>query len=170
SAPASWFQNAMVTPGKRLRAVTYPGAPEAGHAWAYLPDLAETIARLAAIEPRLAPFERVHFAGHYLPRGIAMAEAVARASGDPDLPIRRFPWPLVRLAAPVVPLFREIVEMRYLWRHAIRLDNRRLVALIGAEPHTPLDDAVRASLAALGCLAPEKAAQVSLSPGYSQAG
>ncbi|HYM03034.1 MAG TPA: NAD(P)H-binding protein, partial [Stellaceae bacterium] len=47
SAPASWFQNAMVTPGKRLRAVTYPGAPEAGHAWAYLPDLAETIARLA---------------------------------------------------------------------------------------------------------------------------
>jgi len=34
----------------------------------------------------------------------------------------------------------------------LRLDNRKLERLIGAEPHTPLDEAVRQSLAALGCL------------------
>ncbi len=48
--PASWFKDAMVKPGKPLKSVTYPGVHDAGHAWAYLPDLAATIARLAAIE------------------------------------------------------------------------------------------------------------------------
>jgi hypothetical protein len=30
-----------------------------------------------------------------------------------------------------------------------------LVAELGSEPHTPIDDAVRSSLVALGCLAAE---------------
>jgi hypothetical protein len=34
----------------------------------------------------------------------------------------------------------------------LRLDNRKLVSLIGSEPHTPLDEAVRESLEALGCV------------------
>jgi nucleoside-diphosphate-sugar epimerase len=42
--------------------------------------------------------------------------------------------------------------MRYLWRHPLRLDNRRLVAVLGAEPHTPLDEAVERTLEGLGCL------------------
>jgi hypothetical protein len=36
--------------------------------------------------------------------------------------------------------------MRYLWREDIRLDNSRLVAFLGAEPHTPLDVAVAETL------------------------
>ena len=36
--------------------------------------------------------------------------------------------------------------MRWLWTKTLALDNTRLRALIGAEPHTPLDDAVRAAL------------------------
>ena len=42
--------------------------------------------------------------------------------------------------------------MRYLWREPLRLDNARLVAFLGAEPHTPLDEAVRETLEGLGCL------------------
>ena len=152
-APGSWFQNAMVKPGRPLRAITYPGVPEVGHSWAYLPDLGEAVARLAAIEARLAAFDCIHFEGHWLPHGIAMAEAVRRAAGDPTLPIRRFPWPLLPLAAPLVPMLREVLEMRYLWQRPLRLDNRKLVALIGPEPRTPLDDAVRRSLEELRCLA-----------------
>ena len=34
----------------------------------------------------------------------------------------------------------------------VRLDNAKLIAFLGAEPHTPLDAAVRASLVELGCL------------------
>ena len=44
---------------------------------------------------------------------------------------------------------REIYKMRYLWRSPIRLDNRKLTAFLGEEPHTPLDQAVRATLEAL---------------------
>ena len=55
------------------------------------------------------------------------------------------------------PLFmREAIELHYLWRVPVRLDNKKLVALLGEEPHTMLDDAVRESLHALGCL-PDRA-------------
>jgi nucleoside-diphosphate-sugar epimerase len=41
--------------------------------------------------------------------------------------------------------------MRYLWREPLRLDNAKLVAVLGEEPHTPLDRAVRDTLRGLGC-------------------
>jgi nucleoside-diphosphate-sugar epimerase len=45
-----------------------------------------------------------------------------------------------------------MLEMRYLWREPLRMDNSRLVAPLGQEPHTPLDDAVKETLKGLGCL------------------
>jgi nucleoside-diphosphate-sugar epimerase len=47
---------------------------------------------------------------------------------------------------------RELLEMRYLWRQPLRLSNARLAAVLGREPHTPLDEAVEATLVGLGCL------------------
>jgi len=150
--PQGWFKDVMVKQGAALRSVTYPGEPEIGHAWAYLPDLAEAIVRLAEIEASLPSHDSVHFGGHWLEPGIAIAEAVRRVSGNPDLPIRRAPWWLYRTAAPFVTVLREVLEMRYLWQVKLRLDNAKLVSLIGPEPHTPLDEAVRRTLSALGCL------------------
>jgi nucleoside-diphosphate-sugar epimerase len=150
--PASWFRDGMIKPGKPLTSVTYPGTPDAGHAWAYLPDLAETFARLADIETTLPAFERVHFSGQWLEHGIEIAHAIRRVAGNPKLPIKRLPWALFYLAAPFVTFLREALEMRYLWDRPLRLDNTKLVRLIGPEPHTPLDDAVRDTLIALGCL------------------
>jgi hypothetical protein len=49
-------------------------------------------------------------------------------------------------------VIRETLEMRYLWRTPLRLDNARLVSLIGEEPHTPLDTALRHTLAGMGCI------------------
>jgi nucleoside-diphosphate-sugar epimerase len=149
---ASWFKDAMVKPGRKLRAVTYPGTPDVGHAWAYLPDLAATIARLAAVEAALPAFERFHFGGHWLPRGVEIAMSVARAVGNPDLPIRSFPWALIYLGAPFSTFMREALEMRYLWQRPLRLDNTKLRRLIGEETHTPLDLAIKTSLIAIGCL------------------
>ena len=37
---------------------------------------------------------------------------------------------------------------------AVRVSNGRLAAVLGREPHTPLDEAVEATLEGLGCLAP----------------
>jgi hypothetical protein len=38
--------------------------------------------------------------------------------------------------------------MRYLWDESIRLDNRKLVSLLGAEPTTPIVEALRVTLKA----------------------
>ena len=76
----------------------------------------------------------------------------APSSTSPTCRSAALPWPLLRLAGPLVPLFRELAEMRYLWRTPVRLDNRRLLATLGEEPRTPLDRAVRETLTGLGCL------------------
>ena len=150
--PSSWFGNIMVRPGRPVRFVFYPGRRGIGHSFAYLPDLAEAMARLAEIEATLAPVDVVHFAGHWLARGEQIVEAIRRVAGVPQAPILPFPAALLYLAAPFNKTLREAIEMRYLWRIPLRLDNRKLISLIGAEPHTPLDEAVRASLAALRCM------------------
>jgi len=151
-AGGSWFSQGLVTPGRPVRSITYPGPPEMGHAWAYLPDLAETFALLAERDADLDTFEQFHFRGHWFEQGIAMAEAIRAAVGDPRIPIKFLPWWLVGLASPVVPLMRELWEMRYLWRVPMQLDNTKLLTILGTEPHTPVEEAVRASLIGLGCL------------------
>lgn len=148
----AWMENVMVKPGQPVRTVTYPGAPDTGHLWAYLPDLGETFARLVERESELARFDTFHFGGHYLPRGIEIAEAICRAAGSEAIRIRQLPWPALWLIAPFNRTVRELLEMRYLWFEDIRTDNRKLLDLIGEEPHTPLDEAVRRSLAGMGCL------------------
>jgi nucleoside-diphosphate-sugar epimerase len=158
----SWFAGGMVTAGRRIKSVMYPGRRDAGHAWAYLPDLARAIVLLAEIEGSLPAFERVHFRGHFLSRGVEMAETVARVAGQPDLPIRPMPWWLFYVAAPFVTFMREALEMRYLWKETLQLDNAKLRRLIGEEPHTKLDRAVRETLQALGCLDPDEEPRASV--------
>ena len=150
----SWFSQGLVKPGQRPRSITLPGAPGVGHAWAYLPDVAETMVRLIeAGEPK--DFATFHMEGHWDPDGMAMPNAIRAALGEPGLPLRRMPWWLLRLASPVVPFLRELAEMRYLWKQPVRLDNRRLVATLGAEPRTPLYRAVHETLGGLGGLPAE---------------
>lgn len=155
---SSWFENCLVKPGRAVRAVTYPGRHDAGHAWAYLPDLAETIARLAGREAELGAFETFHFAGHYLEPGLEMAHAIRRVAGVPDAPIRRLPWRTVRLMGIFHETYRELTEMRYLWDATLQQDNRKLLAFLAEEPHTPLDTAVHETLALLDCLPRERPA------------
>jgi nucleoside-diphosphate-sugar epimerase len=150
--PSSWFAALMVSPGKPLSSVIFPGKKTVGHAWAYLPDVGETITRLASIEKNLAAFEVFHFGGHWTPNAIEMAESIRRANGNPKLPIRSLPWPIIYLVSPFVGFLREMIEMRYLWQVPLRLDNRKLVSTLGHEPHTVLDEAVKHSLRELACI------------------
>src|SRR5690348_17248735 len=59
----NWFA-AMVKPGRRVRALLYPVRHGLPHAWAYLPDVGETVARLLEREGELERCARFHFAGH----------------------------------------------------------------------------------------------------------
>jgi len=147
-ANSSWLSEAMVKPGRRPAAVRNPGRPGVGHQWVYLPDLAETMVQLIEHTPA-DPFARFHMDGHWDADGTQMAAAIVRALGAPAVPVKPLPWWLLALAAPFVANVREIVDLRYLWEQPLRLSNAHLVATLGAEPHTPLDAAVRQTLAAL---------------------
>jgi len=148
----NWFAQGVVTPGKPLRKITYPGDPNVGHAWAYLPDLAETFARLIERRGELPVFARFHFNGYWFEQGIDLAHATQAAAGDDALPIRKFPWWAIRALSPVMETIREMLEMRYLWKRPLRLDNTRLVAFLGEEPHTPVVEGLRQVLQELECL------------------
>jgi nucleoside-diphosphate-sugar epimerase len=149
AAGNNWFSQGLVTPGRKLGAITYPGKTGVGHAWAYLPDAGETIARLLDRSDELEPFARFHFAGDWDPDGAAMPRAIAQAVGRPDMNVKGLPWRLLALAGLFAETPRELHKMRYLWNTPIRLDNAKLVAFLGEEPHTPLPHAVRATLSAL---------------------
>jgi nucleoside-diphosphate-sugar epimerase len=137
----------------RVTGVYQTGPSDVGHAYAYMPDLAETLARLVEAEDRMAPFEVFHFRGQWLEHNGELGAAIRRVVGRPDLPVSGFPWIVVHIAAPFNETFRELLEMRYLWDKPIGLSNAKLVAFLGSEePHTPLDAALRATLADMGCL------------------
>ncbi|WP_413729021.1 NAD-dependent epimerase/dehydratase family protein [Sodalis sp. RH22] len=150
----TWFSQGVIKPGRAVTVINSPGKAGIGHQWCYLPDIAETMAALLARRETLSPFSTFHMAGHWDDDGMQMAHAIRRVvmrhGGQPAL--RAFPWWLTSLLAPVVPTLRELQEMRYLWRQPVRLDNSRLQAMLGSEPHTPLELAVETTLMGLGCL------------------
>lgn len=155
-AANNWFSQGLVKAGSRPRSIGSPGRRGVGHQWAYLPDMAEAMVRLAE-HAGLDDFASFNMGGHWDSDGTAMIGAIRRALDEPFLPVRAMPWWLMRLASPFVPFLKEVMEMRYLWKVPVRLDNARLVATLGAEPHTPLEEAVRATLAGVGCLGGEEA-------------
>jgi nucleoside-diphosphate-sugar epimerase len=154
-AANSWFSQGLVKPQRTVKSITLPGERGVGHQWAYLPDVASTMAELLARRDTLNAFESFHMAGHWDDDGTAIAAAITRVvqrhTGQTPRS-QAFPWWLLTLASPFVETFREMREMRYLWRGPVRMDNARLLAALGYEPHTPLDDAVEATLLDLGCL------------------
>jgi nucleoside-diphosphate-sugar epimerase len=148
----SFFSAAMVRPGAPVKRIINPARSGASHAWAYLPDVGETIALLMDRESELANFEVFHFAGYQLASG-EMAASIAKAAGKPNLRVWPFPWFAIVALQPFVRLFREMAEMRYLWTESISLDGSKLQAFLGSDlPATPLSCAVRDTLAGLGCL------------------
>jgi nucleoside-diphosphate-sugar epimerase len=152
----NWFSQGLVKPGKPIAAISNPSRRGVGHQWSYLPDVARTVIELLARRDSLGPFATFHMAGHWDADGSQMAEAiqrvVARRTGRKPR-VAAFSWWLLTLASPFVATFREMREMRYLWREPVRMDNARLVAALGREPHTPLDEALEATLVGLGCFA-----------------
>ncbi len=142
----SWFDLAIARHLARGK-VTRMGADDLEHAWAFLPDLAQVFVQVARRRDALAPHSALHYAGLTL-TGAELHAALESAVGH-RLRHGAFPWALLRLASPFSPMLRALVEMRYLWQRPHRLDETRLRALVGAVPHTPLDEVLRACVVAL---------------------
>jgi nucleoside-diphosphate-sugar epimerase len=143
----AWFDRVIIKDiaGGRL---TYPGPLDAIHDWAYLPDLAQALVRLVEASDRLAPYASLGFAGHAV-TGHAFTAAIGRACRR-EFKVGTMPWRLLRTAGVVIPVFRELSEIAYLWSTPHAIDGEKLAAVIGQIPRTPLDPAVAAALAALG--------------------
>ena len=143
----SWFDR-MIAKDVAAGRVTYPGSPDVVHEWAYLPDFAAALVRLAAVRDTLPPFATFGFPGQPV-TGRELIDAIDEAAGRP-MSISKMPWFLLRLLGPLVPIFGELAELAYLWQQPHRIDGRQLNAAIGTVPHTSLSSAVAAALDDLG--------------------
>ena len=107
----------------------------------------------------LPTFAVFNFGGHWFERGVELAAGrvaawpnssrgpiKAPSSGSIVIASRALSCPyFARLSGDALPLERG----------PLRLDNAKLVAFLGEEPHTPLDQAVAVALDTLGCLKAE---------------
>lgn len=151
----NWFDQAIVKSIHRGRLV-YPGPTGLPHAWAYLPDLARTFVAVASRAPsECGRFERFHFAGHTL-TGAELLAGIERAAAAlgvvPAGPWSHgtLPWGVIRVGGLLLPTWRELARMSYLWRTPHALDGSALERAIGPLDVTPVADALRTALRNLG--------------------
>jgi nucleoside-diphosphate-sugar epimerase len=151
----SWVDLVIV---KSLRAgkLVYPGPTDRPHAWAYLPDLAQAFVATAARPAQSAArFERFGFAGHTL-TGVELLAAIEGAAAALGIvPAEGWkhgsmPWGAIRLGGLVMPMWRELAEMAYLWTVPHSVDGAALEQAVGPLLATPSAEALRETLLGLG--------------------
>jgi len=153
SGRGSWL-DLVILKSLSARKLVYPGPLDLPHAWAYLPDLARAFVAVASRD-ELPDFADLHFPGHTL-TGAQLLAAVERAAASLGrVPAQGWrhgsmPWGLIRAGGLLVPSWRAIAEMSYLWRVPHALDGTALQAAIGTLPATPIEAALRAALLDLG--------------------
>jgi nucleoside-diphosphate-sugar epimerase len=146
SGRGAWF-DLVIAKQLARNEVTYPGPLDVVHEWAYVPDLATAMVRLAEKRERLGSFEKFGFPGHAI-TGRTLIDAIAKASGrdSRDLKVRQMQWWMIKALSPFFALPRELSELDYLWKVPHRISRDKLKATIGEVPHTPLDTAVKRAL------------------------
>ena len=145
----SWFDRVITRYVEHGR-LTYPGPLDVVHEWAYLPDLVAAMVPIVEARAQFDEFETFGFPGHAV-TGAEFTRAIMRALRR-DLKVSGMPWWLLRRLGAIVPTFRELAEMSYLWDVPHRIDGRKLEAALGVVPHTPFETAISKSLDELGLL------------------
>jgi nucleoside-diphosphate-sugar epimerase len=143
----SWFDLVICKELSRQR-LTYPGPLDVMHAWAYLPDYAAALVRLAERRAEFAPFETFGFPGHSITGAelIGTIEALTKSKFN----VRLMGWWMLKTFGRLMALGRELSELEYLWREPHRISGGKLKATLGDIPDTPLPKAVAKALAELG--------------------
>jgi nucleoside-diphosphate-sugar epimerase len=143
----SWFDLVIAKDIGRGR-LTYPGPLDVEHAWAYLPDFADTLVRLAEQRATFGQCESFGFPGEAVTgrEFIDTIEAVTKSK----FTLRPMSWWFLKTFGQLMIMGRELSELEYLWRVRHRISGDKLKAAIGEIPHTPLPRAITASLRALG--------------------
>jgi nucleoside-diphosphate-sugar epimerase len=143
----SWFDLVIAKDIGRSR-LTYPGPLNVEHAWAYLPDFAATLVELAERRANFGACEIFGFPGDAVTgeEFIATIETVTKGK----FTLRPMSWWFLKTLGQLLALGRELSELEYLWRVPHQISGDKLKAAIGEIPHTPLPEAIAASLRAIG--------------------
>ena len=135
----SWFDLVIAKDIGRGR-LTYPGPLNVEHEWAYLPDFAATLVRLAEQRATFGACETFGFPGHAVTgqEFVATIEAVTKSK----FTLRPMSWWMIKTFGQLLAMGRELSELEYLWRVPHRISGDKLKAAIGEIPHTPLPEAI----------------------------
>lgn len=136
------FGNAAA--GKPMRVI---GSLEKKHQWAFVPDLARATVDLLDIRRMLRRYELVNFEGHVVTKQADFYHTVARLAGHPKLAVNATSWTMLRVVGMANPVVRELFELRYLWDESLILDGSKMKQLLPEFRPTPLDEAVRQTIA-----------------------
>lgn len=145
AASGNWFDKVMAK-GLVKGHLTYPGRTDIPHAWAYLPDFAVAIERLARARNWLPRFTDLSFEGFTL-TGQEMAQLLSEGLDRPIAVKQMAWWPFQALGL-VVPLIKHLCEMRYLWDKPHRLDGTALSEFVPDIPRTDMVEALRTAAVA----------------------
>jgi nucleoside-diphosphate-sugar epimerase len=139
-APNSWMQ-VLVAKDMRQGKLTAVGGYDTVHAWAYLPDLAETVVRLAEVEGDLRIYEVFHFES----QNVTMRQLrdAAQAAVGRKMALGHLPRLVFSLMGLFDPMMKATIEMLYLWDVPHALKDDRLAQVIGPVPRTPLVEALK---------------------------
>ncbi|WGW04723.1 Rossmann-fold NAD(P)-binding domain-containing protein [Tropicibacter oceani] len=140
----NWFDRIMAPPLKRGR-LSYPGALDRPHAWAFLPDMARAAVQLAEMRAALPRFADIAFPGYTL-TGQELAALCGQALGRP-IRARKMAWMPLRIAVPFWPLARHLLEMRYLWNKPHRMAREGFDKLLPGFKPTPEARALSCAIA-----------------------
>ena len=120
------------------------GDPDARRSWAYLPDVAATLATLGTDERALG---RAWHVPTTAPRSQRAAlTGLAEAMGAPAARVSGIPWPVLRAVGLAVPMMREVVAIRHQWDRDFVTEAEATTATFGLTA-TPWDEVLRATVA-----------------------
>jgi nucleoside-diphosphate-sugar epimerase len=122
------------------------GDPDAPRTWAYLPDVAATLATLGTDERALG---RAWHVPSTAPRSQRQALGdLAAAMTVPAVPVSGIPWPVLRAVGVVVPMMREVVAVRHQFDQEFVIDARATTETFGLTA-TPWREALAATAGAV---------------------
>ncbi len=120
--------------------------PDMPHSYTYLPDVARGLAVLGTADGATGRVWMLPTSAHETTR--SLLERFASQAGT-EVTVRRVPRWVLQMAGVVVPLVRALLEMDYQWEQPFVLDDGDFVRTFGVHA-TPLDEAIRATLAEEG--------------------
>ena len=107
------------------------GDPDAPRSWAYLPDVAATLATLGTDERALG---RAWHVPSNPPRSQRQALGdLAAALGAPRRAVSGIPWPVLRAVGVAVPMMREVAAMRHQFDQEFVIDASATTATFGLD-------------------------------------